>query len=241
MRFLARAMAASIFACGIAGLAGSASAGDFAERSILGFSADGSRFAFEEFGVQDGSGFPYSNIFVLDTGRDRWVEGTPVRMRIDDETAGIPAVRATARERAEGPLKGLDHPGTLLASNPITESGRDPYSVSFRRHPPALLDGPELTVRLETIPLEAPGNTDPDQKTRGFRLVLEDERGETVLHEDVTLPASRGMAPLDYRINDVVIHQRFGQPATLVVLVMVLTRGFEGPDGRYLAVATQLP
>ncbi|HEV7283224.1 MAG TPA: DUF2259 domain-containing protein [Kaistia sp.] len=236
MRILARLFAAGV----LAGAPAFAIAGDFAERSILGFSPDGSRFAFEEFGIQDGSGFPYSNIFVLDTRKDAWVTGTPVRVRLDDETAGIAAARAAARKQAGDKLSGLDQPGTLLASNPITESGRDPYSVTFRRHPVQQLDGPELTVSLQAIPLDAPNNDDPDYKTQGFRLVLKDERGETVLHEDKALPASRGTA-LDYRINDVIIQQRFGQPATLVVLVMVLTRGFEGPDGRYMAVTAQLP
>ncbi|MCX5569329.1 DUF2259 domain-containing protein [Kaistia nematophila] len=235
------ALAACLISGALAASAPTAAmAGDFAERSILGFSPDGGRFAFEEFGIQDGSGFPYSNIFVLDTARDSWVAGTPVRVRLDDETAGIAAARADARKRAGDHLAGLDQPGTLLASNPITESGRDPYSIAFRRHPKQQLDGPELQLKLETIPLDAPNNDDPDYKTQGFRLILQDERGDTVLHEDKSLPASRGTA-LDYRINDVVIYQRFGQPATLIALVMVLTRGFEGPDGRYMAVTAQLP
>jgi predicted secreted protein len=234
--FAACLMAGSL----VAALPIPAIAGDFAERSILGFSPNGDRFAFEEFGIQDGSGFPYANLFVLDTTRDSWVAGTPVRVRLDDETKGIAAARSAAAQKAAPLLGDIDQPGTLLASNPITESGRDPYSIAFRRHPVQQLDGPELTVSLTPIPLDAPNNSDPDYKTQGFRLVLKDERGETVLHEDKMLPASRGIA-LDYRINDVIIHQRFGLPATLVVLVMVLTRGFEGPDGRYIAVATQLP
>ena len=217
-----------------------ATAGDFAERTLLGFSADGGRFAFEEFGIQDGSGFPYSNIFVIDTTKDSWVPGTPVRVRLDDEEQGIAAARRAAAEQAAPHLAGIDQPGTLLASNPITESGRDPYKLAFKRHPALQLDGPDLTLALETIPLAAPANDDPDYKTHGFRLVLKTEDGETVLHEDKALPASRGTA-LDYRINDVVIHQTFGQPATLVVLIQILTRGFEGPDGRYLAVTAKLP
>jgi predicted secreted protein len=217
-----------------------ASAGDFAERRLIGFSTDGGRFAFEEFGIQDGSGFPYANIFVIDTTKDSWVPGTPVRVRLDDEERGISPARRAAAEQAAPHLAGIDQPGTLLASNPITESGRDPYKIAFKRHPAQQLDGPDLMLELETIPLSAPDNDDPDYKTHGFRLVLKTEDGEVVLHEDKTLPASRGTA-LDYRINDVVIHQPFGRPATLVVLLQVLTRGFEGPDGRYLAVTAQLP
>ncbi|MGQ3280698.1 MAG: DUF2259 domain-containing protein, partial [Shinella sp.] len=40
-----------------------ASAGDFSTFQTLGFSPDGKVYAFEEFGVQDGSGFPYSTVY----------------------------------------------------------------------------------------------------------------------------------------------------------------------------------
>ncbi|BCP54296.1 hypothetical protein K32_29130 [Kaistia sp. 32K] len=235
MRSLALALLLSA-----AALAAPAHAGDFAERTLLGFSADGDRFAFEEFGVQDGSGFPYANIFVVDTTRDSWVDGTPIRVRLDDEAQGIAAARQQAAEKAAPHLKTIVEPGRLLASNPITEVGPDPYKVVFKRHPVQQLPGPDLTLELETIPLAAPGNDDPAYKTQGFRLVLKTEDGTTVLHEDKALPPSRGTV-LDYRIHDVVIHQPFGQPATLVVLLQVLTRGFEGPDGGYLAVTAKLP
>ena len=52
-----------------------AAAGEFAQVDLLGFSRSGSHFAFEEYGVQDGSGFPYSNIYVIDVGDDSWVPG----------------------------------------------------------------------------------------------------------------------------------------------------------------------
>ena len=50
---------------------------------------DGEIFAFEEFGVQDGSGFHFSTIYVIDTDTDSWAPGTPIRVRIDDETAPL--------------------------------------------------------------------------------------------------------------------------------------------------------
>ena len=47
--------------------------GDTASIEILGFTADGSVFAFEEYGIQDGSGFPYSHRFYIDTATDRFL------------------------------------------------------------------------------------------------------------------------------------------------------------------------
>ena len=79
-------------AAGLLGLAlaGPAVAGDFAERRIIGFSQGGERFAFEEFGVQAGSGFPYSNIFVIDTATDGWVAGTPLRIQVKEDSGKNP-------------------------------------------------------------------------------------------------------------------------------------------------------
>lgn len=82
-------------------LAAPAMAGDRALIDFIGFSEDGQYFAFEEFGVQDGSGFPYSNIYVLDVSADSWVDGTPVRVQLDDE--GARRKRRAARRRAKPP------------------------------------------------------------------------------------------------------------------------------------------
>ncbi len=53
-----------------------AGASDVSQFAPIGFSEDGKIFAFEEFGVQDGSGFPYSSIFVIDLVRDAFVDGS---------------------------------------------------------------------------------------------------------------------------------------------------------------------
>ena len=82
--------------------AGPAAAGDAAELGILGFSADGGVFAFEEYGIQDGSGFPYSSIFIIDTAKDAFIPGTPIRVRIDDVEhylSGLIAYRAYLNEK----------------------------------------------------------------------------------------------------------------------------------------------
>jgi len=62
-----------------------ARAGDFAALQPIGFSSDGNVFAFEEYGVQDGSGFPYSTVYVLDTRNDSFLPGAPVRAVVEDD------------------------------------------------------------------------------------------------------------------------------------------------------------
>ena len=88
---------------------GAASAGDYADRTIIGFSPDGAYFAFEEYGVQDGSGFPYANIYVVDTATDSWVAGTPIRVMVQDETASLASVRFNAYEQANAILRAIRH------------------------------------------------------------------------------------------------------------------------------------
>jgi predicted secreted protein len=75
----AAAIALSVPVCSLP-----ANAGSISELEILGFSADASIFAFEEHGIQDGSGFPYANRFYIDVATDGFVAGTPIRVRIDE-------------------------------------------------------------------------------------------------------------------------------------------------------------
>jgi predicted secreted protein len=220
-------------------------AGDTAQRQILGFSPDGRTFAFEEYGVQDGSGFPYSNIYVIDTATDGWVDGAPVRVRIDGDMPPLHEARAEAMDQARPVLErhrlfAGDIPGNLLASNPVTELSADPHRVEVL--PAAIfppIDAPFRLV-LDEFPLPAThcfeGGTG-----LGFRLVLEREGRRTTLHEDgARVPASRN-CPTGYRLADVILHRPAGGGEVLAVLVSFTRDGFEGPDVRWLAVTAPLP
>ena len=148
---IAGALVAIVLACG------TAMAGDYAQREILGFSPDGHTFAFEEYGVQDGSGFPYSNIYVVDTSDDSWVAGTPIRVRRDDETVPLATVRADARKQSSALLNkyGIVPVGETLVSNPMTEIGADPYVVRFLTNPYVHTDR-IWTLTLTPLPFPDP-------------------------------------------------------------------------------------
>lgn len=226
-----------------------AEAGDIAEHRILGFSPDGSVFAFEEFGVQDGSGFPYANIYVVDTNTDSWVPGSPVRLRIDEETAPLSMARAQARQQAAPILEqfAVEDRALTLAANPLGELGADPVSVDFGQPFPAnpLRDiDRRYNASLDIYDAETPGEaceTYIGDKPKGFRLTLRNLATgvETVLHEDVQIPQSRG-CPITYRIDAVTVPD--GYPADKVAVVMsIFQPGFEGPQRRFLAVTGDLP
>lgn len=219
-------------------LAAPALAGDRALIDYIGYSADGRYFAFEEFGIQDGSGFSYSTIYVIDLPADKWVQGSPFRARIEGDGATIGDARSAVFDQAADTLEKLEigagaHP---IAINGDGEPDAAAYSLRFGT-PGYGLDGvqDEHLLALETVPL--PPGLDCgiiDNKTYGFALSLDGVE----LHRDTgKLPASRGCA-MDYRVHAVVQAPDwlFGQPAMRVAIIASYPFGFEGPDRRFLAV-----
>jgi predicted secreted protein len=223
------------------GSAGLASAGDYADREIIGFSPDGATFAFEEYGVEDGSGFPYSNIFVVDVATDDWVPGTPIRLRDENESRPLSDLRREAREKASAPLgqHSIAVPGTLVASNPATETSADPYRVTFL---PRLIVPPSgAGMNLELAEAEMPAADCPDfgKPFKGFQITLTGTGGPKILHADTQIPKSR-RCPIGYAISDVVtLYPDGGGDPAMAVIVSVYSVGFEGPDRRFLAVTTR--
>lgn len=216
-----------------------AGAGDLAARHIFGFSPDGDTFAFEQFGVQDGSGFPYTDIFVVDTLSDQWVKGSPFRVLMRDERSQMKWARREALTKAGNTLRQrlVSKPGRLLASNPHGELSADPHRVAVNTS--QIVTGPpeRWTFTLDEIPIAnkkcAAFTSAP---AKGFRLYVQ-RQGSTPLklHEDTSIPKSRG-CPLSYAISDVVAYEPDGGSRVIAVLVSVFSHGFEGPDRRFLAV-----
>jgi predicted secreted protein len=222
-------------------LASPALAGDLAEREILGFSPDGNYFAFEEYGVQDGSGFPYSDVFFIETATDSWLPETPIRVLTQNEMAQLADTRFEARELARPFLTtyNIGSPAMVVAINPPTELSADPHVVRFLPRAALPPIDAEFTVTLEEIPLMAASC--PEGETyNGFRLTLAGGDGQTrILNEDSTIPQSRA-CPLRYAISDVItFYPETGSPA-VVVMISVFSYGFEGPNRRFLAVVTRL-
>lgn len=221
-------------------------AGDAAEAEVLGF-ADG-LFAFEEYGVQDGSGFPYSNIYVVDVATDTWADGTPIRVLLKEDGATL----ARARELAEARLGDrfgarFDDAGAVtLAHSPLGEVEADPVRLAFAPVLPALPLGnhePRYQARLELYHgetqeqgcIQAIGD-----RPMGFRLIIEREGGGSrVLSEDDVVPRSRG-CPITYRISRVVVPEGY-PPDRVAVLISVFGPGFEGASRRFIAVTGRLP
>src|SRR5690606_31950758 len=175
---LARQALLAVFSAGmVAAAALPARAADSAVLDIIGYSDTFRYFAFEQYGIQDGSGFPYSDIFLVDLVRDGFVVGAPFRARIDEDGAGIEAARTTAEDRARPALDeyGIENPGRIVALFGDGALGGDGSSLRFGV-PGFDLAPPEgeYELVLETFP--APTMMDCEEwfgeQPRGFALTL---------------------------------------------------------------------
>lgn len=217
-----------------------ADAGDAAEAEVIGFSPDGAYVAFEQYGVQDGSGYAYADLFVIDLAADAWVAGTPVRVLLEDYDAEPEAARQAALAQAAPILRKLGiegrSTGRALLRHVVTDRGVDPHAARFAifAHGTAVYE-----LQLREREAAAPGCPEEFGPFRLFDLVLLYPGGRRrVLHEDASLPTSRG-CPIGYGIAEVWMHGGLGteHAASLIVLLHMQRPGFEGPDVRFLAVA----
>ncbi|QQR38887.1 DUF2259 domain-containing protein [Devosia rhizoryzae] len=215
-------------------------AGDRALIDFVGFSEDFRYFAFEEFGEQDGSGFAYSNVYVVDLSTDSWVVGTPIRVRADSEDEPLAAIRAQTAELADDFVDefGLAVPVEVAAL--IGDGVPDTDAKSLRFGAPSYNPGAtsgDYTLRLSTFDTTAaePCGDWFDTGPLGYELRISDAGAERLVHRDGDLPRSRG-CPLDYRLYAVVMPYGGTSMGNAVAIVSVYPGGFEGPDRRFLAV-----
>jgi predicted secreted protein len=220
--------------------ASSAYAGDVAEMRPLGFSPDGRFFAFEQFGEQDGSGFPYAEIQVIDTETDDYVAGTPIRVLIKHETTSVGEARRENLKQANSLLEAHkigDDPGHLVAFAPIGELSESPHDLRYQPFPSFYVSENVYQISLEEFDAEGEKLcTGMDVKVRGFSLSLADaakpdDRRE--VYRDDSIPKSRN-CPSAYVVGGVVTPGP-GSDGPHMIMVQVVSLGFEGNNLRWLA------
>lgn len=235
-------MSALIGALALTMLAGGARAGDTALMVPIGYSENLRYFAFEEFGIQDGSGFAYSSIYMIDLGEDRWVVGTPVRVIAETEQETLASVRDRAHEDAAPRLVDLriDVPAHMLAANGDGILDSDAMSLGFGLPAPGepMVPDGRYHLQLEQFPAEsgAPCMDWFGEKAVGFTLKLTDYAPARDIHRDGVLPRSRG-CPVHYRIHSVYVPFATRDIASAVALISIYAHGYEGLDRRFIAVA----
>jgi predicted secreted protein len=216
-------------------------AAERAEFSLIGHSADGQYFAFEEFGIQDGSGFAYSSIYVIDLHADEWVGGAPFEVRAEDETTQLAEIRSQAMRAASGAIGEylITTPAKVIALNGDGEPEADELNLDFGipgySDPSSRFGDYELSFDIYDAPSGEKCMDYFGDKAKGFRLLLRDEDAISVVHEDSRIPTSRG-CPVTYRASAVVTPFNGTDIRNAVALISVWAYGFEGMDRRYIAV-----
>lgn len=242
MTFVSLAKRFAIGAAFIFSLVTASFAGDRALLNPIGYSEDGRYFAFEEYGVQDGSGFAYSTIYLIDLSEDKWIEGTPYRVRSEEEMTPLHVVRAEAASKAFADLEayGIVTPPEIIALQGDGEPDIDQVSIQFNL--PDFM-GPAPRDEMYEIALEifkAP-STEPcvdymGEPPMGFAVNFMDLEGNIDrIYEDGHIPKSRG-CPMTYRPTAVIVPFQSSGLDHAVLLVSVWSHGFEGPDRRFIAV-----
>lgn len=234
--------ASALLAASLFFAAAPALAGDAANFDPIGFSADGRFFAYEEYGIQDGSGFPYDNIYVVDLIADKWV-APPVRVRLDDESATLTAARQQAMAGARAMLDkaALVLPAEILLLNANGEVAPNGTDVQFGTYGNGLgdvLGTLKLSLsRFDSTSSEPCASYGMEDPVQGFALTLADEAGNSAeIYRDASVPASRGCVS-DYRIHAVLSPFPAGASASpMVAVISVYSLGFEGPDRRFVTV-----
>ncbi len=227
-------------------------AGERALLNVIGYSNDGRYFAFEEYGVQDGSGFAYSSIYIIDINDDSWVIGTPIRVLEEyDETTyevepidygkNIQKTRAMAYEQAKFRLEGLNitTPAWGIAFNGDGESENDGLSLRYflpRGFGATLSEN--FTISLEIYKTQSALTCVEwfGEEPVGFLINITNEAGETIeAYRDKTLSRSRGCA-MTYKIYGIYVPFGAVDFSSAIALISVYAGGYEGPDRRFIAV-----
>jgi predicted secreted protein len=224
-------------------------AGDRAELNVLGYSRDLRYFAFEEFGVHDGSGGNYAHIYVVDLKTDSWVDGTPFSTDQDgdpDQVApDLPAVRGKTLSLAAtmlGDLK-IDVPAStlmLLGDGVAAADGKTMTAAFPSCCGPNDTDASQsLTLSLSIFAAKSAIEC-PVDEAFGYALTATFADGTSrELHRDAaSLPKSRS-CPQDYRLYG--IFAPFEQFGPRVALVSSYPFDFEGTSRRFLAVPIDAP
>lgn len=221
-------------------LAAPAMAWDAALLSDVRFSPDGRYFSFVEYGeLTDTDGIAHAAMYVIDTERDAWVAGTPIRVHIERE--GVEQDEALAQVRQEG--------RDLVASLALQDAARpivpfldvdrdDPY---VRRRTVELPGRAPMALELvERAAQSAHFCTEDVPVGQDFSLFLTAPDHHIVMADFKSdLPRSRG-CPTGYDIAAAYVH-RAPHRTYLAVVIGVHTPGWEGEDRRLIALVQPLP
>ena len=209
-------------------------AGDAANLKVWGYSKDAKYIAFEQYGVHDGSAFPYSEIFIIDVAKNEYA-GKPFKAVNDagegEDDAGLKRIREKNFSDAS---KAFQQLGIDTSYVPLHEL----YSRLARNEmmPEDSLvlvkSANPFDIKITSVEIENP--VCPDIPPRLLDLQLIQNGRARSLQKDTGLPPSRVCA-FQYIIQAVFLKQN-----SLAVFIQFLSPGFEGPNARFICVTAKI-
>jgi predicted secreted protein len=221
--------------------------GDAADLHFIGFSEDGKYLAFEQYGIQDGSGFAYAEIILVNVPENSFAYPA-ITCLDEDQDMGLDMTCIRAQTQARSKLEALSivegNLGEHVISHPLSDLEANPKYVRFYERAtvlPGFSGFREYGLTLKE--LEIPSDNDylygfgpPKMLELSINIPGIDE--DIVLQKDTKLPKRRSNV-LGYRIHDVYIYHYQGQKY-IAVFISYTTPGFEGPDLRFMVVTANL-
>lgn len=193
---------------------------------FYGFSKDSKYCAFETYGYHDGSGFPYSNIYFIDTAKNKYAT-KPIRLCDSKGTyADVKKVREANLKKASKYFTKYNIKKNDMGKLIFTNS-KDKHNVSFK------IGSKQYKLNLTEKNLDNKETTFINEK--GFELRLSTpNKGLKVLQKDSYLPKSRAEA-MGYNILSA-----YYKGNKLVVFLEYEEYGFEGSDFSQMIVTGTL-
>ena len=198
-------------------------AGDASEYRFLGFSDDLKYCAFEISGVYDGSGFPYTTVYLVIVDSNDYAAGPIEATGENGETPE--EVRSSAEESAAMRLKALRIDGSNIGIG---------SEISGDHVLAATLQGEKAPYELRLVERDVGNDPDTDQAQKMFELDVVNDGRSQVLQKDSSLPRGRKGA---YQYG---IRAAYVNGDKVAVFVEFLRAGFEGPDTRQMIVTGAL-
>ncbi len=237
-------------------------AGDESYSQVLGFSKDGQYFAYVQSGIQDGSGFFWAQVDVIDTFQNKLLKR--VYDDSEEESLNDEASDFTPSEEQQFinnlvQTAGLNRYGidqntkgrTVLSRSytDMSEYKDTVFSIKYWAQGGASTSVERFKINLteQKAPTEIHNQWCQDDfgyKSNMITLTLTgptfgDEEDQSIaqtltLQKDLRAPSSRSCA-YDYKVAQIINFNN-----AIIVLVNYQTPGFEGPNYRFMAVTGKI-
>ena len=229
----------------LAGFAtGTAYAGDAAALHVFGFSPDGKRFAYEESGIEDGSGFSFDRIIIIDVP-EATIAWTALA-RVTQDRAGereFDQARVALRRGADLALQNDKLSG--YRAHPVAQdSSVHPFDyLSDDVMWPACHDG-KTRLYLPAKAGDARSSIEIVVPKSPFALgqiavtMLRNGRRPVSL---APLPMPRGEPSTYASLAAAYVSPVEGSQKSVVAIINECHQGFEGPDRRFMATLATVP